>query len=119
MVQSVYNVSKPTCRELHPGDCLLGVHSFFLQFPNHSLGVCLPGGGGGGGGDIKLRTYFQGTARVGCCLFIRFLTGNCLPVWSLCILFPNLPAGDCRQGVHLVLLVPNLHPGNFVLGVHS
>ena len=115
MVQSVYNVSKPTCRELHPGDCLLGVHSFFLQFPNHSLGVCLPGGGG----DIKLRTYFQGTARVGCCLFIRFLTGNCLPVWSLCILFPNLPAGDCRQGVHLVLLVPNLHPGNFVLGVHS
>ena len=27
VVQSVYKVSKPTCRELHPGNCLLGVHS--------------------------------------------------------------------------------------------
>ena len=51
VVQSVYKVSEPTCRELHPGDSLLGVHSFFLQFPNLPLYKQF----------IRLRTYFQGS----------------------------------------------------------
>ena len=64
---------------------------------------------------IRLRTYFLGTARVGCSLFIWFLSlppGNCQPGWSLFMWFPHLPPEDCRQGVQLFfLLIPNLHQG--------
>ena len=65
-LQSIYKVSEPTSRELsawvesfdcpqgvqivlfvpklHPGECLLGIHSFCLRFPNHPLGDCGPKG---------------------------------------------------------------------------
>ena len=102
--------SKPTSRGQSAG-----VHPV-LQFPNLPPLDCRPG-------DyrlfIKLRTYLQGTARVWCILFLRFLNrpaGNCLHGWSLFIWFLNLPPGDCQQGMQLVLLVPNLHPGDCHFG---
>ena len=38
-MQSVSKVSDPSCRELHPGDCLLGVHSFFTVSKPSSRGL--------------------------------------------------------------------------------
>ena len=95
-VQPDCSCSKPTSRGQSAG-----VHPV-LQFQNLPPWDCWTG-------DyrlfIKLRTYFQGTARVWCILFIRFLNltaGNCLPEWSLFIWFLNLPPGDCLQGMQLV-----------------
>ena len=100
---------------LHPGDSLLGCILFY-NFPSMGLSArCYRL-------FIKLRTCFQGTARVSCSLFIRFLNlpaGNCLLWWSLLIWLQNLSLGDCHHGVQLVLLVLNLHPGDCLLGVHS
>ena len=151
MAQSVYKVSEPTCRQLsggafvysfrtylqrtvrrkcslillvlnlHPEDSLLGCILFY-SFQTLLHGTVSGGGGGVYRLFIKLRTYLQGTARVWCNLFIRFLDlppGNCLPGWSLFIRFQSLPPGDYRQGVQLVLLVPNLHPVDCLLGICS
>ena len=164
-VQSVYKVSKPTCIELsawvkplymvsEPTSWGLSAWSaaWLYLFGTYNQGkVCwyaycftvfkpssMELSVGGYRLFIKLRTYYQGTARVGCSLFIRFLNlpaGNCLPGLSLFIFFLKLPTMDCRQGVqpdctcseptprgqsagmHPVLQFPKLPPWNFWPGV--